>query len=56
MQTSVYTGERKYLGSTWSRVTYLALPLAVARSLERQAPEDSRNLWHLTILENPIKC
>jgi hypothetical protein len=29
----VYTRERKHIGTKWSRVTYLALPLAAAQSL-----------------------
>jgi hypothetical protein len=29
----VYTRERKHIGTKWSRVTYLALPLAVAQCL-----------------------
>jgi hypothetical protein len=33
----MYTRERKHIGSTWSRVTCLALPLAAAQSLERRA-------------------
>jgi hypothetical protein len=49
MQTSVYARERKHIGSTWSRITCLALPLATAQSLERQALKDSQSLRHLTI-------
>jgi hypothetical protein len=45
----VYTGERKHVGSIWSRVTRLALPLGAAQSLERRAPRDSRNLQCVTI-------
>jgi hypothetical protein len=32
--------ERDNIASIWSRVTYLALPLAAAQNLERQAPGD----------------
>jgi hypothetical protein len=31
--------ERDHIGSIWSRVTYLALPLAAAQSLECRASE-----------------
>jgi hypothetical protein len=41
MHASVYTRERKHTGAKWSRVTCLALLLAVAQSLERPALEDS---------------
>jgi hypothetical protein len=41
--------EREHIGSMWSRVTCLTLPLAVAQSLERRAPGDSQSLQHLTI-------
>jgi hypothetical protein len=41
--------EREHIGSIWSRVTCLALPLAATQSLERQAPEDSRSLRRLTV-------
>jgi hypothetical protein len=51
MQVSVDTRERKreHIGSIWSRVTFLALPLAAPQSLERRAPGDSRSLWRLTV-------
>jgi hypothetical protein len=49
MQASVYTRERKHIGTMWSRVTCLALPLTVAQSLGRQALEDSQSLWRLTV-------
>jgi hypothetical protein len=49
MQTSVYTRERKHIGSTWSRVTCLALPLATTQCPERRAPGDSRSLWRLMV-------
>ncbi len=53
MQVSVYTRERKYIGSIWSRVTCLALPLAAAQSLGCQVLEDSQSRWRLTIaIEN----
>jgi hypothetical protein len=40
--------EKEHIGSTWSRLTCLALPLVAAQSLERWAPRDSRSLWLLT--------
>jgi hypothetical protein len=40
---------REHIGSIWSRVTCLALPLAAAKSLEHRAPEDSRSLRRLTV-------
>jgi hypothetical protein len=42
--------ERKHVGSIWSRVTCLALPLAAAQSLECQALGDSRSLQRLTVV------
>jgi hypothetical protein len=49
----VYTRERKHIESIWSRVTCLALPLAAAQSLERQALGDSRSFWRLMVaIEN----
>jgi hypothetical protein len=45
----VYTRERKHIGSIWSRVACLALPLAIAQSLKRRAPGDSRTLQRLTV-------
>jgi hypothetical protein len=45
----VYTRERKHLGTKWSGVTCLALPLAAAQSLGSQILEDSKSRWHLTI-------
>jgi hypothetical protein len=33
----------------WSRITFHALSLAAAQSLEHRALEDSRSLWCLTI-------
>jgi hypothetical protein len=41
--------EREHIGSIWSRATCLALSLAPAQSLERQAPRDSRRLRLLTV-------
>jgi hypothetical protein len=41
--------EGEYLGSIWSRVTCLALPLAAAQGLERRAPGDSPSLWRLMV-------
>jgi hypothetical protein len=52
----VYTRERKHIGSVWSRVTCLALPLAVDQSLEHQALEDSRSLQRLMILIENKQC
>jgi hypothetical protein len=45
----VYTRETKHIGTKWSRVTYLALPLATAQSLGSQVLEDSQSRRHLTI-------
>jgi hypothetical protein len=47
----VYTRERKHIGSIWSRVTCLAIPLAAAQSLECRALEDSQSLRRLTLAE-----
>ena len=45
----VYTRERKHIGTKWSRVTYLALSLAIAQSHGSQVLEDSQSRWRLTI-------
>jgi hypothetical protein len=45
----VYTRERKHIGTKWSRVTYLALPLAAAQSLGSQILKDSQSRWRLTM-------
>jgi hypothetical protein len=45
----VYTREIKHIGTKWSRITYLALPLAAAQSLVSQVLEDSQSRWRLTI-------
>jgi hypothetical protein len=45
----VYTIERKHIGTKWSRIACLALPLAPAQSLGRQVLEDSQSHWHITI-------
>jgi hypothetical protein len=45
----VYTRERKYIGTKWSRVTCLTLQLAAAQSLGSQVLEDSQSRWRLTI-------
>jgi hypothetical protein len=45
----VYTRERKHIGTKWSRVTCLVLPLVVAQSLGSQVLEDSQSHWRLTI-------
>jgi hypothetical protein len=42
--------EREHIGSIWSRVTYLALLLAAAQSLERRAPGNSQSLRYLTVV------
>jgi hypothetical protein len=53
MQANVYTRERKHIGTKWTSVTCLALPLAAAQSLESQVLEDSQSHWHLTVaIEN----
>jgi hypothetical protein len=44
----MYTRERKYEGSIWSRVTCLALPLVANQSLGSRALEDSQSLRRLT--------
>jgi hypothetical protein len=49
MHVSVYTRERKHIGSIWSWVTCLALLLAAAQSHERRAPGESRSLRRLMI-------
>jgi hypothetical protein len=49
MQANVYTREIKHIGTNWSRVTYLALPLADAQSLGSHVLEDSQSHWRLTI-------
>jgi hypothetical protein len=45
----VYTRERKHIGTKWSRVTCLALSLAIAQSHGSQVLEDSQSRWRLTI-------
>jgi hypothetical protein len=45
----MYTRERKNIGSIWSSVTCLALPLA-AQSLAHQAPVSSQSHWCLKIV------
>jgi hypothetical protein len=49
MQANVYTRERKHIGTKWSRVTCLAIPLAAAQSLGSQVLEDFQSPWRLTI-------
>jgi hypothetical protein len=56
MQVSVYTTERKQIGSIWSRVTCLVLMLAASQSLECRAPEDSQSHWRLTIATRNKHC
>jgi hypothetical protein len=41
--------EKEHIGSIWSRVTCLALPLAAAQSLQRRAPGNYQSLQRLTI-------
>jgi hypothetical protein len=49
----VYTTERKHIGTKWSMITCLALPLAVAQCLGSQVLEDFQSRWWLTIsIEN----
>jgi hypothetical protein len=48
--------EREHIGSIWSRVTWLALPLVAAQCLKRRAPGDSQSLRHLTVaIENKLR-
>jgi hypothetical protein len=41
--------EREHIGSMWSRVTCLALPLATAQNLECRGPGDFQSLQRLTV-------
>jgi hypothetical protein len=41
--------EKEHIGSIWSKVTCLALPLAAAQSLEQRSPGDSQSLQCLTV-------
>jgi hypothetical protein len=45
----VYTREKKHIGIKWSRVTCLALPLAIAQSLGSRDLEDSQSCQRLMI-------
>jgi hypothetical protein len=45
----MYTRERKHIGSIWSRVTCLALPLVSTQSLGSGALADSHSLQCLTV-------
>jgi hypothetical protein len=45
----VYTRERKHIGTKWSMVTCLALPLAASQSVGSQVLEDSQSRRRLTI-------
>jgi hypothetical protein len=47
--TCILERQREHIGSIWSRVTCLALPLAAAQSLARRALGDSRSLRRLTV-------
>jgi hypothetical protein len=49
MQANVHTRERKHIGTKWSKVTCLVLPLAAAQSLGSQVFEDFQSRWGLTI-------
>jgi hypothetical protein len=49
MHVTSVTRERKHIGTKWSRVTCLALPLAATQSLGSQVLEDSQSRWRLTI-------
>jgi hypothetical protein len=42
--------EREHIGSIWSRITCLALPLSAAQTLARRALGDSQNLRLLTVV------
>jgi hypothetical protein len=55
MHASLYTRERKQIGSIWSRVTCLAL-LLVAQSLDRRAPISSRSPRRLMIAIENKQC
>jgi hypothetical protein len=46
---SVYTRERKHIGTKWSRVICLAFPLAAAQCHGSQVLEDSQSRWRLMI-------
>jgi hypothetical protein len=50
----VYTRERKHIGTKWSRVTCLTIPLVAAQSLDSQVLEDSQSRWRLTIERESI--
>jgi hypothetical protein len=39
----VYTREKKHIGTKWSRVIRLALPLATTQNLRSQVLEDSQS-------------
>jgi hypothetical protein len=41
--------EREHMGSTWSRVTCLALLLAATQNLAHQAPRDTQSLRRLMV-------
>jgi hypothetical protein len=45
----VYMREIKHIGTKWSSVTCLALPLVATQSLGSQVLEDSQSRWRLTI-------
>jgi hypothetical protein len=42
--------KREHIGSIWSQVTCLALPLAAAQSLKCRAPGDSRSRQRLMVV------
>jgi hypothetical protein len=56
MQASMYTRERKHIGSIWSRVTCLTLLLATTQSLGRRALEDSQCRQCLLIETEKNNC
>jgi hypothetical protein len=56
MHANMSTRERKQIGSIWSRVTCLALPLTAAQSLERQAPVSSQSHQSLTTATETKQC
>jgi hypothetical protein len=56
MPVCILESEIEHIGSIWSRVTCLTLPLAAAQSLERQALGDSQSLQCLTIVIENKQC
>ncbi len=50
MPMCILEREREHIGSMWSRVTCLTLPLAATQSIEHQALGDCRSLRRLTVV------